>query len=444
MACRTYLQHQVWNPDHDDPRGLGGDQIPMALSSWNLLHAYSGDEALVADMRLMADYWLAHGLTPASAAWPGMPYPYNLTAHGPYDGDMRGGPGIIQPDKAASFGAELLTLYKITGDAKYLAAAEHIATVLAATVTVGNASISPWPFRVDAETGVIARARPQWSTYGDDRPSNLWAGYTSNWTGAVRLFDGLAAMGRATPAMRRARRLTMAWLLAYPSRTNQWGPFFEDIVEYSNTAINADTFALFLLDQPRVGKASLDEARSALDWVERTLSNREFAALRVVPINEQTVYQVPGNSHTARHAATELLYAEKSGDVSHLDDQVRRLNWATYMVDTDGKNRYPRDDIWLTDGYGDYVRHYLRAMAALPALAPANQNHLLRTTSVVRSIAYGDHAIAYTKFDAISTETLKLGACVPSRVTGGTIEWEAMTHVARIRATEKAIRIGCY
>src|SRR6476620_3745183 len=34
-----YLQHQVWTPDgdKDDPRGLGGDQINMALDSWNLL-----------------------------------------------------------------------------------------------------------------------------------------------------------------------------------------------------------------------------------------------------------------------------------------------------------------------------------------------------------------------------------------------------------------------
>ena len=27
---------------------------------------------------------------------------------------------------------------------------------------------------------------------------------------------------------------------------------------------------------------------------------------------------------------------------------------------------YPRTDIWMTDGYGDYVRHYIRAMAAAP------------------------------------------------------------------------------
>src|SRR4051794_25331616 len=41
-------QHQVWKPDQDDPRGLGGDQISMALSSWQLLYGYLGEGAIKA------------------------------------------------------------------------------------------------------------------------------------------------------------------------------------------------------------------------------------------------------------------------------------------------------------------------------------------------------------------------------------------------------------
>src|SRR5580692_5907180 len=59
-----YLLHQVWKPDRDDPRGLGGDQINMALSSWNLLYGYLGDPAVRANQRLIADYWMDHGLSP--------------------------------------------------------------------------------------------------------------------------------------------------------------------------------------------------------------------------------------------------------------------------------------------------------------------------------------------------------------------------------------------
>jgi hypothetical protein len=438
-----YLQHQVWKPDRDDPRGLGGDQISMALSSWNRLHAYTGDEAIVADMRLMADHWLETGLTPSSAAWPWLPYPYNLEVHsGRYDGDMRAGPGVIQPDKAASFGAELMTLYKVTNDRKYLTAARRIADTLARHVTAGSASISPWPFRVDAATGDLARPRAEFAQDDNHVTANqLWTGYTSNWTDALRLFEELSALGKATPEYARARRITRAWLDTYPLRTNNWGPFFEDIVEYSNTAINADTMAQYLLERPTVDERSLRQARSTLDWVERTFNNHRFQALGVEPINEQTVYQQPGNSHTARHAAVELLYAEKSGDWSRKRAQVQRLNWATYMVDTDGKNRYPGDDIWLTDGYGDYVRHYLRAMAASPDLAPADQNHLLRTTSVIQTIQYGADRITYTKFDRRSIEMLKLGAWTPGRVTGGVLQWSPASDVAHIRADGRTVTI---
>jgi len=86
------------------------------------------------------------------------------------------------------------------------------------------------------------------------------------------------------------------------------------------------------------------------------------------------------------------------------------LNWATYMVDNDGKNRYPRDDIWMTDGYGDYVRHYLRAMAAAPQLAPDDKDHLLRTSSTICKISYQPTGINYIVFDNVSTELFRLTA----------------------------------
>jgi hypothetical protein len=112
------------------------------------------------------------------------------------------------------------------------------------------------------------------------------------------------------------------------------------------------------------------------------------------------------------------------------------------MVDTDGKNRYPRDDIWLTDGYGDYVRHFLRAMASAPELAPDDQNHLLRTSSVIRSIEYAAKRIAYTKIDDASQEEFKLGAGTPKSVVGGSLNWDAARKVLLVRSTAKAVTIA--
>ena len=111
-----YMNHQVWTPEHDR-RGLGGDQLSMALSSWDLYYNYTGDEAVAANMRAIADYYLANSFSASTDAWPNLPFPYNTNVEsGVCDGDMILGKGFLQPDKAGSFGHELTRLYKKTGD----------------------------------------------------------------------------------------------------------------------------------------------------------------------------------------------------------------------------------------------------------------------------------------------------------------------------------------
>jgi hypothetical protein len=429
-----YLQHQVWKPE-EDPRGLGGDQISMALSSWALLYNYTADPKLVENMRYMADYWLAHGLSRYDDKWANLPFPYNTQLHsGVYDGDMRAGKNFLQPDKAGSFGKELVDLYKITGDEKYLRSAATIADSLAEHVTKGDADNSPWPFRVNATTGEVHTVTAKGKTFR--------AGYTTNWTGTLDLFTELQKLGRGNrDAYSKAASITTDWLKQYPLKTNKWGPFFEDVPtqDYSDTEINGDTMAMYLLNHPDFDPHATELASGILDWSDREFANHEFEKWGVTAINEQTAYRVPGNSHTSRHASVELRYCEVTGNNSRKEQAIRRLNWATYMVDTDGKNRYPRDDIWLTDGYGDYVRHYLRSMAAQPELAPEDQNHLLRTSSAIQSISYGADKITYKKFDARSDERLKLGAWAPVHVRGGSMKWDPHTKTLEIAATEKTV-----
>ncbi len=430
-----YMQHQVWTADKEDPRGLGGDQLSMALSSWTLLYGYLGDPAVRANMIYMADYWLAHGLSGQNDRWSNLPYPYNVVLHsGGYDGDMRAGKGFLQPDKAASFGRELVVLYKMTGDAKYLRAATRIADTLAGKVQPGDGDNSPWPFRVHSQTGEVHRVTRGGKTF--------LASYTTNYTGALVLFDDLIALHQPNAAKYAAARdIVGNWLKNYPMKTNKWGPFFEDVPTevFSNTEINADSMARYILEYPSSDSDWKQDAASILDWSYRTFANHQWDKFGVTPINEQTAYLVPGNSHTSRHASVELLYCEKTGDLTRKGAAIRRLNWATYMVDVDGKNRYPQDDNWLTDGYGDYVRHYLRAMASFPELAPDDQNHLLRTTSVIQSIDYTGDAITYRKYDSTSVEHFKLGAWMPKSITGGTMEWDPNRKVLTVHATAKSV-----
>jgi hypothetical protein len=415
-GMQYYMNHQVWNANHDK-RGLGGDQLNMALSSWDLYYNYTGDESVIANMRYIADYYLAHSLSSSSTKWPDIPYPYNMNVEsGIYDGDMIIGKGYTQPDKAGSFGFELLHLYKKTGEERYLDAAVKIANTLASKVQPGDNENSPWPFKVNAETGEIGVLIEKATWYeGMDKDLDKTkeqqkkSGYTTFFTGTLNLFRELINMKKGKTAdYKKAFDITLDWFKAYPVKTNKWGPFFEDVPRWSDTQINAITYAMFIMENPDLDPQWKETVKGISKWVYDELGNDKYSNYGVVVIDEQTAYRVPGNSHSARQASMDLMYWEKSGDTTFARNAVRQLNWATYMVDIDGKNFYPTNAIWMTDGYGDYVRHYLRAMAAAPQLAPDNADHLLRTSSIVRKIKYKPEAITYTTFDHSSKELFRL------------------------------------
>lgn len=383
-----YMNHQVWRPTND-PRGLGGDQLNMALSSWRLLYMYSGNEKVKENMKFIADYYLTHSLSASDAVWPDIPFPYNtLTYSGKYDGDMVIGEGYAQPDKAGSFGIELVNLYKMTHKKNYLHAAIAIANTLSGRIQNGDEDNSPLPFKVNVNTGEIGDLV---SNIGDGKIIGR-SSYTTNWTGTLELFDALIKMESGkTDEYTIARKMLIDWMKEYPLQNNKWGPFFEDIPGWSDTQINAVTFARYMMLNPGLFPQWKSQVRNILDWVYQTLGNDQWIKYGVVVVNEQTAYMTPGNSHTSRQAAAELLFASLTQDMTMYENAIRQLNWATYMVDNDGKNCYPRDEVWLTDGYGDYIRHYLRAMESEPNLAPWDENHILGSTSVIFQAGYAPY-----------------------------------------------------
>ena len=136
--------------------------------------------------------------------------------------------------------------------------------------------------------------------------------------------------------------------------------------DYSDTEINADTLAAYILEHP--GGIPIGGRRRGGYSTGRyaRFANHEADRWGVVVINEQTQYPRAGRQpHLAPRRRRAALRREDRGRVGE-GRGVRRLNWATYWVDDDGKNQYPRDDNWLTDGYGDFVRHFIRAMASDP------------------------------------------------------------------------------
>jgi hypothetical protein len=410
-----------------DDMGVGGDQFAMALSSWSLYYAYTGDPAVFQDLRDEADMYIANSLSAKTAAWPNIPYPCNTTRLAVYDGDLVAGKGYTQPDKAGSFGGELVTLYKMTGDRKYLEVALGIANTLASKTQSGDAEHSPLPFRVQAETGQVKDP------------------YTSNWTGTLRLFEGLIGLKEGdTSAYQSAHRVIGDWLKQYPIKNSNWGPFFEDIPQFSQTEINAGTLAHYILEHPDWDPNWREDSRRIQDWVIANLGLDYWKQYGLTVIAEQTAYRMQGQSHSSRHASVELEYAEKTGDTSRKEEAIRLLNWATYPVDYDGKNWYPNFEvyeIWWTDGYADYVRHYMRAMAAAPELAPPGKNHLLRTSSVCKHITYAAGKVIYETFDDKGSEVFRLASkpkvitCGGKRVGAKDWTWQPLNQGGVLRLT---------
>jgi hypothetical protein len=393
-------------------------------------HAYSGDRRVVDLVRRVLDYQLENGTTPADSSWAWPSVPYASSDHGALryrgahdfryatekDGPPRlgrgDGYGVIEPDKVGELGLGYLVAWKITGDARYRDAALHCGRALAAHVRSGDAERSPWPFRVVAETGVVREE------------------YGASLGPTLELLDELARLdlgqdGEAED-FRRARRTAWDWLLAQPFRTDAWANYFEDLFWLPKpTNLNQyapGELARYVLEDPRRDPAWREHAAHLIGWIEDTFGGdtpkekgRQWGA---VTISEQTEYAYKMGSHTARFASLQALWHEKTGDAAAREKAFRAFNWASYMCDRRGVVRVGpvESSFWFSDGYGDYLRHFMAGLGAVPEWAPPGEDHLLRSTSVVTKVDYAPGWVAYETFDDVGEEVLRL-SFVPKSVT---------------------------
>jgi hypothetical protein len=413
----TFMKGGEWP---HNPAGL----FAMFADSSAAYYAYSGDRRVVDLVKGLLDYQLAHGTTPANWKWGNMPYA--SSDHGAtefrgahesnYDKKRPGrgdGVGAIEPDKAAELGGGYLKFYELTGETRYRDAAIAIAGTLAKNVRPGNSEKSPWPFRVYAEPGI---AREE---------------YASDEIAMVRLFDELMRLNLGdTEKYRGARDLAWQWLLDVPMKNNMWAQYFEDIpimekIWNLNQYAPMET-ARYILDHPQADPEWRTHVPALIAFVEKTFA-KDIDGYKGVEwgantISEQLDYDRKMGSHTSRYASVVARWAELASDSESKQKAFRSLNWATYMCREDGVvNDQPKLDgngIWFSDGYGDYIRHFMYAMGAQPEWSPSGENHLLRSTSVVSDIKYSPSMITYATFDNHATEVLRL-SFVPNVVMAG-------------------------
>lgn len=151
MPAPHYVFNGHWaiKPDGTilvDPQLLdwhNGDVGQRSVSLiWGLsdYYRYSGDAGVIGPITCVADYLLDYCQTPADHPWPGFPIsaPTKGKAYGQADPH-----GFIQLDLSAQLGSAMIVAYKLTGVSRYRDAALHWADLLAEHCQPQPA-VSPW------------------------------------------------------------------------------------------------------------------------------------------------------------------------------------------------------------------------------------------------------------------------------------------------------------
>jgi hypothetical protein len=414
-GLETWLTYSRF--DSDTFEGVAWPHNPasfyaMLADSALLWYQFSGDAAAVEVARKALAYQIAHGSTPSDWDWAKVPFASAGAGDTEYVGaddswcDFCGrgdGIGVIEPDKVGELGLAYLRMFEMTGDTSLRSAALACADALAKHVRAGDTTRSPWPFRVYARTNIVRED------------------YSANVVGALMLFDELDRLGLGQVRMYRpARELALHWLLTVPLVNDAWSGYFEDIEIHADTTLNPNQYsamhtARWLLSHKDADPLWQKHVRHLLSWTVEKFGGdtptERGAQWGAIAISEQRDDMAKMASHTARFGATMALWHEATGEAIARDRAARSLNWATYACRDDGivaVSEDPGEGWWFSDGYGDYIRHFLIAMAAVPNWAPRDENHLLRSTSLVRHIDYAPQRVGWTTFDASAQESLRL------------------------------------
>lgn len=396
-----------------------------SLVAW---YAYSGDAKAIETVREMLDHHLAHGTTPADWAWPQVPFGTSCGEARDYGRCVQNLPrafyGGIETDKVAELGTGYALFYKLTGEKKYLDAAIRCAEALAKYVREGNAERTPWPFRVDAQSGTTLS--------GEE--------YGGNVSASLRLFEELIRINAGDVAgYQRASDIAWRWLVDFPLNRkskawNKWSGYFEDVPRDTDNVnqllpMAVSYYILAREDPSSVDPLWKDHVAHLLDWVREKMAHGPYYGAHAIDEQGSPTGSVGCCSragvadHTARWAAINAMYFERTRDGQAREDAFRSLNYATYFAGADGRIVCCGSDYkwpyWFSDGYSDYMRHFFWAMAAIPEFAPRGKDHVLRSSSVVQKVTYAAGRVQYKTFDTAATEVLRLGF-KPSRVTEGT------------------------
>jgi hypothetical protein len=407
------------------------------------LYPYTGDSSTVQSLEAFVDYELENGLTPKGYVWSEVPYPSANPGARRYTGWSQHGEDYVEPHVVGEDGYGYLRLYEMTGNTRYLQAAIRCADALVKNYKPGDAEKSPWPYR--------AYARDGRSGEGD------MGVYSANVVEPIMLLDELMRIGQGdVEQYKTVREAAWQWLAAYPLKNNIWSGYFEDVNPDTNNLNQVIPLELarYILLHPEKDANWKEHSKQLIEWVKTTPKWPKYMVHGALVTTEQGngvtfCCNLPNqccDSHTARLAAVEAFYSWRTGDIDYKESAYRSLNWVTYFQGLPGDAHAPfTDQWWFNDEFTDGPRRVMDAFWAFPEWAPADESHLLGSSSVVTKIQYGKGSVTYATFDDLSNDVLRLDF-VPDSITAGGrplqrvsspdregYTFDDTTHVLRIR-----------
>ena len=386
---------------------------PLTICGFVRYYLYSGDERARDASRIWADWLIDHGSTPADNPTPHLPlstYSYYGKA---YTKELI---DVLELDKASFVGIAYLDVFSVTGDKKYLEAAERIAK----TLMPRQQADGMFPFRVDLKTGKVLK---------DYTCSQLWH---------VQFFASLADR-TGDEQYRSVSRRALQWLLDGPIKDNKWVGFYGDIKsdrESFDQWVALDT-AQWLIDHHEENDAYLPAVKNILAFVRDKLTLVGGLHKGVPAVVEQTVFPCILPHHNMRLGETYARYYGATGDAEAKELAIRIANSMTNMVTADGKYRQGLNSgidelTCLTLGFNNQLS---RIMAEIPETAPKGENHLLYHSSPVKVIHYAPAAIQY-ETPAASQDILTVATRPKSvQVNGTSLGDLAKPPMSRIQTT---------
>ena len=388
-------------PATDGMNGNLGQRFKYITESLPRYYRYSGDPAVFGYLKIAADFLLDDYMTPDDHPWPR--FPISVPRAGkPYGAAAAG--GWIQLDLSAGIALGFVRAYQMTGEERYWTAAKHAANLLAAKCNLrpGN---PPW--RRYADEGE--------SPWGRTPAGNLLTGGVAN---ILIFLDEVIRLGYTgqDQAIVKARDAGRAYLrdVLLPAWTanDTWGRHYWDWEHPVQGILPTGWVAQYLMDHPDVFPTWKHNVRNLLSlYLNRACvspaSNGDvYSGAWAYPEGcaccgrSLDICPVFLGRFWARYAeeaqsawAREIVRRKTILSFYHFHD--------TGMVEDniDGGQITARE--WSEQiGFGPILCG-LEILAWLPdVFGAARENHIVRSSSVVRSVVYGKGRIEYSTFDA--------------------------------------------